>query len=117
MEATMPEVPLSPIETNIAEATIRVISVMPDTGLEPTIAIAFAATVVKRNAMTVTTSHATSACQKVCMTPNQKNTNTAIRASAMKKTTCFMEMSSCQRTGFSPLLAPPLNSRPARPTA
>ena len=34
--ATMPDVPLRPIATKIADAIISVISVMPDTGLEPT---------------------------------------------------------------------------------
>ena len=66
--------------TKMAEAMMRVISVMPLTGFEPTIAMALAATVVKRNAMMVTTTHATAACQKVWITPIQKNTNTATRA-------------------------------------
>ena len=65
----MPDVPLRPIATKIADAIISVISVMPDTGLEPTMAIALAATVVKRNAITTTTSQATRACQNVLMTP------------------------------------------------
>ncbi len=113
----MPEVPLRPIPTKMADAMMRVMRVMPDTGLEPTMAIALAATVVKRNAMNVTTIQATSACHQLCITPNQKNTSTATRAIEMKNTICFMEMSSCQRTGLDWLGAPPLNSRPARPTA
>ena len=79
----MPEVPLSPIATNIADAMISVIKVIPDTGLEPTIAMALAATVVNRNAITVTTIHATNACQKVWMTPTQKKHNTAISATTI----------------------------------
>ena len=117
IEATMPEVPLRPMATKIAEAMIRVINVMPDTGLDPTMAMALAATVVKRNAMTVTTTHATSACHQLWITPNQKKMSTATRAMAMKNTICFMEMSVCQRTGLSPRAAPPRNSRPASPTA
>jgi hypothetical protein len=66
--------------TNMAEAMISVIRVMPLTGFEPTMAMAFAATVVKRNAMTVTTSHATAACHRVPITPSQKNKNTTMRA-------------------------------------
>ena len=116
IEATMPLVPLSPMATKMAEAMMSVISVMPDTGLLPTMAMALAATVVKRNAMSVTTSHATRACQKVWITPNQKKSSTATRAMAMKKTTFFMLRSICQRTSCD-LAAPPLNSRPARPTA
>ena len=102
--------------TKIAEAMMRVISVMPETGLEPTMAIALAATVVKRNAITVTTAHATRACQKVLITPSQKKASTTIRARTMKNTTFFIERSVCQRTSLA-LAAPPLNSRPARPTA
>jgi len=79
----MPEVPFRPIATKMAEAMIRVISVIPLTGLEPTIAIALAATVVKRNAMTVTTTHATAACQNVPITPSQKKRNVTISASTI----------------------------------
>ena len=52
--ATMPAVPLRPTATITTEARMSVISVMPDTGLLPTMAMALAATVVKRKAMTVT---------------------------------------------------------------
>ncbi len=58
--------------------------VMPLTGLLPTMAMALAATVVNRNAITVTTTQATSACQNVLMTPSQKNRNTATRAITVK---------------------------------
>ena len=112
----MPWVPLSPIPTKIAEAMIRVIRVIPDTGLLPTIAIALAATVVKRKAITVTTSHATTACQRVWITPIQKNTNTTARAMAMKNTTFFIDRSVCQRISLT-LSFFPLNSLPAKPTA
>ncbi len=84
MAATMPEVPLRPMATKTPAATIRVMMVMPLTGLLPTMAMALAATVVNRNAITVTTTQATSACQKVLMTPSQKNRNTATRAITVK---------------------------------
>ena len=58
IEATMPEVPLKPMPTKIADAMMRVIRVIPDTGFEPTMAMALAATVVNRKAMKVTTIHA-----------------------------------------------------------
>ena len=44
-----------------AAAKIKVINVMPDTGLVPTMAIALAATVVNRNAMIPTSSNPISA--------------------------------------------------------
>ena len=84
IDATMPLVPSRPMATKMADAIISVISVMPLTGFEPTMAMALAATVVKRKAMTKTTSHATAACQKVWMTPNQKKSSTATRAITMK---------------------------------
>ena len=51
---TIPAVPFSPTATKMIEAKMSVIKVIPDTGLVPTIAMALAATVVKRNAMTAT---------------------------------------------------------------
>ena len=112
--ATMPEVPLRPMLTNMADAIISVIRVMPDTGFDPTIAIALAATVVNRNAMSVTTIHATRACQNVWMTPIQKNTSTTARAMAMKHAIVFIDRSVCQRVS---LMSDdlPLNSLTARP--
>lgn len=96
----MPEVPFRPMATKIAEATMRVIRVMPLTGFDPTIAMALAATVVKRKAMNVTTTHATAACQNVWITPNQKKIRTATREMAIIYVTCFIEISVCQRTVF-----------------
>ena len=55
----MPSVPFKPTAAIMSEARMRVISVIPETGLEPTMAMAFAATVVKRNAMTKTMMRAT----------------------------------------------------------
>ena len=50
----MPAGPFNPTATKMMEARINVMSVMPDTGFVPTIAIAFAATVVNRKAITPT---------------------------------------------------------------
>ena len=52
--AVMPPVPVSPALTSTRELRISVIKVIPETGLVPTMAIALAATVVNRNAMTKT---------------------------------------------------------------
>ena len=78
--ATMPPVPFSPTATITTLASINVISVMPETGFEPTMAIAFAATVVNRNAMTAVRMIATSANSRLpSITPNQKNRNVSTR--------------------------------------
>ncbi len=52
--ASIPCSPFKPIATSITDEIIRVIRVIPETGLVPTIAIALAATVVKRNDPIVT---------------------------------------------------------------
>ena len=53
----------------ISEASIRVISVMPETGFVPTMAMALAATVVKRKAMMKTIRRATMVkSSEPCMT-------------------------------------------------
>ena len=55
---------------------MSVIRVIPLTGFEPTMAIAFAATVVKRKAITATRTIATKACNILpSITPNQKKMN------------------------------------------
>ena len=59
--ATMPPGPLRPTATMTTLARMSVISVIPDTGLLPTMAMALAATVVKRKAMTATSRMATTA--------------------------------------------------------
>ncbi len=116
IDATMPDVPFSPMATKMEDAIMSVMRVIPDTGLLPTMAIALAATVVKRKAMIVTTAQATRACQNVLITPSQKKRSTTIRANTIKNTTFFIERSVCQRISVA-FFAPPLNSRPASPTA
>ena len=84
--ATMPPVPFSPTPTMTTEARMSVISVMPETGLEPTMAMALAATVVKRKAMTAVSTMATSANSRLpSITPNQKkrNVSTSVMPAAM----------------------------------
>ena len=54
MAAIIPLVPLNPALTNTSELKINVINVIPDTGFDPTIAIAFAATVVNKKEITNT---------------------------------------------------------------
>ena len=74
--AIIPPTPFSPTATITTEARMSVISVMPLTGFEPTMAMALAATVVKRKAMTMVSTMATSANTMLpSMTPNQKNRN------------------------------------------
>ena len=116
IDAMMPFVPLKPTATNTVLATMSVISVMPDTGLLPTMAIALAATVVNKNAITTTTKNATMAWSKLPITPIQKNTKVTTNAAANENTNSFMEMSFWVRTGFSSLPLP-LNDLPAKPTA
>ena len=69
MAATIPLEPLRPIATKMTLATIRVIKVIPETGLLPTMAIALAATVVNRKAITRTTIKATTVCIRLWITP------------------------------------------------
>ena len=63
--ATIPPGPFRPTATITTDARISVISVMPDTGLVPTMAMALAATVVKRNEMPATSRIATTVCALV----------------------------------------------------
>ena len=91
--AVIPAVPFSPTATITIEARMRVMRVIPLTGLDPTIAIAFAATVVNRNAITPTMSTPTTACQMLSTTPNAKKPNTTARVTAIPITTIFIDMS------------------------
>ena len=118
---TIPLAPFMPTATKITEAIISVISVIPETGLLPTIAIAFAATVVKRKAITVTTTKATKACHRLPNTPIQKKTKVQISATAIANTKNRIDKSRSVRSIFaldacSPFPLPP-NSLPANETA
>ena len=73
---------------------------------------------VKRKAITVTTKKATSACQKLCNTPTQKNTSVQSNATAIASTKNFMLRSRSVRSEACATALPlPPNSLPARPTA
>ena len=87
---TMPLVPFMPTATKTTLATISVMSVIPDTGFEPTIAMALAATVVKRKEMMVTTRKATIACQKLCSTPTKKKTKVQTKATEIAIISSFI---------------------------
>ena len=65
----MPELPFRPTATSTSAVIIRVMMVIPLTGLLPTMAMALAATVVKRKAITATITRATRACQTFSTTP------------------------------------------------
>ena len=88
--ATMPLTPFSPTATMTTDAKMSVINVIPLTGLEPTMAMALAATVVKRKAITAVRMIATRANNRLpSMTPNQKKrkvmSNVTIAAMATKR--------------------------------
>ena len=107
--AIMPDSPSKPTETRTSDERIRVIKVIPDTGLEPTIAMALAATVVKRNAMTNTMAKATIVCIQLPSTPNWKNTSVAASDAMISERMSFIEMSRCVR-GSTPCDFLPENS-------
>ena len=116
--AVIPAVPFNPTATIISEARISVMRVIPLTGFDPTIAMAFAATVVNRNAMIPTMSTPTTACQMLSTTPSAKNPNTTRRVITMPITTIFMEISFCVlMTSASASLFFLLNSLAASPSA
>ena len=116
--ATMPSVPLRPTATITTEARMSVMSVIPDTGLLPTMAIALAATVVKRKAITATSSMpATAKSRLPSITPAQKNTK-VINIVAIAPTAIILKgMSRCVRATCLPAFLPPRISRAARLTA
>ena len=119
-EATMPESPLRPQATSTSAVMMSVMMVMPLTGFVPTMAMALAATVVKRKEMTATMSRPTSACHTLFTTPPRaKKANTASSAITMPKTTVFIGISCWVRSTFSAGAEEPFlpNSRTAMPTA
>ena len=97
--AAIPALPLRPTATRINAAIINVINVIPLTGLVPTMAVALAATVVKRNAIMPTMRRPMMACQILLTTPPKaKNANTTRSAITTPKTTVFIGMSSSVRS-------------------
>ena len=91
----MPLVPLNPTATITTEARMSVIRVIPLTGFVPTIAMALAATVVKRKVMMLTTRMAT--MLKTMLPPitsKWKKRNVSTSARMMPKVMNFMGRSS-----------------------
>ena len=86
MAATIPVCPEMPIATRTIAVIINVIIVIPLTGLEPTMAMALAATVVKRKAITAAINSAIMACHQLHTVPNTKNTYARIRVMAIPYT-------------------------------
>ncbi len=92
--ASIPPVPLSPTATITTEVSMSVISVMPETGLLPTMAMALAATVVNRNAMTATSTMPIRANIRLpSITPNQKKRNVIIMVTMEPTAIILNEMS------------------------
>ena len=116
--ASIPPGPFKPTVTITTLAKISVINVMPETGLLPTIAIAFAATVVKRKAIMVTNKMPTTAKSRLpSITPNQKNANVKRMVTILPTAIILNEMSRCVRLTSVMLPPLPFNSFEARPTA
>ena len=116
--ASMPPGPFNPTATITTLASIRVINVMPDTGLLPTMAIAFAATVVKRKAITATNNMPTTAKVRLpFITPSQKKPNVSRITTMLPMAMILNEISRCVR--FTSAMLPPLpfSSFVASPTA
>ena len=115
---TMPAGPLRPTATRMIEARINVIRVIPETGLVPTIAMALAATVVNRNAITPTKRRPMMAWNQLWSTPNWKKRKVTMRVAAMPIMMIFIDRSLWVRTAvvaLEPSL--PLSSLAASPTA
>ena len=94
----MPVVPLNPTLTSTSDERISVISVMPETGFVPTMAMALAATVVKRNAMMKTIRMAVTDCTQPSSSPKWKKTKTEMSVAIRMVRMRFIEMSRCVRS-------------------
>ena len=115
--AVMPAVPLSPALTSISELRISVISVMPDTGFVPTIAMALAATVVNRNEMTKTMAIAMPAWSQLSSSPKRKKMNVVASTAISTERISFIGMSRWVRSAVSAPARRPRSSVTASPSA
>ena len=114
----MPPGPFSPTATITTEAKMSVIRVIPETGFEPTIAMALAATVVKRKAMAATSRMAIMAKRRLpSITPNQKKRKVTRMVTSEPIAIILKEMSRWVRFTFSSTSLLPFSSLAARPTA
>ena len=84
---TIPCQPFNPTATRTTDERINVMRVIPETGFEPTIAMALAATVVNRNEIIRMVTNATTACNKVIFTPISRKINTATNVRKRKSIT------------------------------
>ena len=114
----MPPGPFKPTATITTEAKMSVIRVIPETGFEPTIAMALAATVVKRKAMAATSRMAIMAKRRLpSITPNQKKRKVTRMVTSEPIAIILKEMSRWVRFTFSSTSLLPFSSLAARPTA
>ena len=114
----MPPGPFRPTATITTEAKMSVIRVIPETGFEPTIAMALAATVVKRKAMAATSRMAIMAKRRFpSITPNQKKRKVTRMVTSEPIAIILKEMSRWVRFTFSSTSLLPFSSLAARPTA
>ena len=115
--ATIPCVPFKPTSIMMMLERMRVMSVIPLTGLEPTIAMAFAATVVKRNAITATIKMPTIVKSKLpSIGPTKKKIVVTKMVMSVPMAIIFIERSRCVRTS-SACCAPPLEIFPIKANA
>ena len=116
--ASIPPGPRKPTATITTEAKMSVIRVIPDTGLEPTMAMALAATVVKRKAMAATSRMAMTAKSRLpSITPNQKKRKVMRMVTSDPMAIILKEMSRWVRFTFSSTSLLPFSSLAASPTA
>ena len=115
--ASIPPEPFKPTATITTEARIKVISVIPLTGLLPTMAMALAATVVNRKAMTVTSRIPTTANSRLSITPNQKKRKVMRMVTTEPMAMILKAISRCVLSRFLLSLLPPFISLVARLTA
>ena len=114
--AVMPVEPFRPTLTRMSDERMSVMSVMPDTGFVPTMAMALAATVVKRNEMTKTI-NAVIDCTHPSSSPKWKKMKSVSSVATRIVRMRFIDRSRCVRSDVSPAFLPPPNSETARPTA
>ena len=115
--AVIPAVPFRPTLTSTSDERMSVMSVMPDTGFEPTMAMALAATVVNKKAITKTISTATIVCSQLFNRPNWKKTSTQMSVAQRIVRMVFIVRSCCVRSGALVAAFLPPSSDTARPIA
>ncbi len=115
--ATIPASPFKPTETKMIEEMISVINVIPETGFVPTIAIAFAATVVNKNEMISTINKPIKAYVMLFTTPKRKKKKIKTAVITIPPTMTIIGKSFCVRNVSFALFTPPKISFAARENA